>query len=87
MYAAAVRPGFECSWGGLVVMDASDDAARDKAARLKAGPQTIVGGPQTMADAFTEYIEGGARWVIAGPVDSRDPANVALLADVASLIR
>ena len=87
MYAAAQRPGFECTWGGLVVMATTDDAAREKAARLNAGPKAIVGGPQTIADAFTEYCEGGAKWVIAGPVDSRVPENAALLADVASRIR
>ena len=86
VYAAAQRPDFECSWGGLVVMDTSDDAAREKATRLKAGPKTIVGGPQTVADALAEYRDGGAKWVIAGPVDSRAPVNAALLADVASRI-
>ena len=86
VYAAAQRPDFECSWGGLVVMDTSDEAAREKATRLEAGPRTIVGGPHTVADALTEYRDGGAKWVIAGPVNSRDPANAALLADVASRI-
>ncbi|MFA5885659.1 MAG: LLM class flavin-dependent oxidoreductase [Acidimicrobiia bacterium] len=80
--AAAVRHPFECSWGGLVVTDRDDDAARVKAERLGAGPGTLVGGPANIAAAFAEYADAGAAWVIAGPVDARDPANAAVLAEV-----
>jgi alkanesulfonate monooxygenase SsuD/methylene tetrahydromethanopterin reductase-like flavin-dependent oxidoreductase (luciferase family) len=80
--AGAVRPGFECSWGGLVVMDADDEAAGRKATRVGARDGTIVGGVETVAAAFARYAEAGAAWVIAGPVDSRDPANASLLGDV-----
>jgi alkanesulfonate monooxygenase SsuD/methylene tetrahydromethanopterin reductase-like flavin-dependent oxidoreductase (luciferase family) len=80
--AAAVRRPFECSWGGLVVMDRTDDAATQKAERLGARDGTVVGGPATIADAFAAYGGAGAHWVIAGPVDSRDPENAAILADV-----
>lgn len=80
--AAAVRSPFECTWGGLVVLAADDDAAVAKAARLQVRAGTIVGGAATVAIAFAEYAAAGARWVIAGPVDSRDPQNAELLADV-----
>lgn len=80
--AAAVRQPFECSWGGLVVMDRADDAAAGKAERLGASAGTLVGGPATIAEAFAAYADAGARWVIAGPVDSREADNAAILADV-----
>jgi alkanesulfonate monooxygenase SsuD/methylene tetrahydromethanopterin reductase-like flavin-dependent oxidoreductase (luciferase family) len=80
--AAAARPGFECSWGGLVVMADNDARAREKAERLQARPGTIVGGAATVAAAFAGYADAGAAWVIAGPVDSREPGNAAILAEV-----
>jgi len=79
---AAVRRPFACSWGGLVVMDHSDDAAQAKAERVGAGPGALVGGPGTIAEAFAAYADAGAHWVIAGPVDSRDPDNAVILAEV-----
>jgi hypothetical protein len=64
------------------VIDADDDRAREKAGRLDASPGTIVGGPATVADACAAYADGGAHWIIAGPVDSRRPENAEWLADV-----
>jgi alkanesulfonate monooxygenase SsuD/methylene tetrahydromethanopterin reductase-like flavin-dependent oxidoreductase (luciferase family) len=80
--AAAARSPFVCSWGGLVVIDADDDRAADKARRLGASEGTIVGGPAAVAAACGAYAHAGAQWVIAGPVDSRNPENAALLAEV-----
>lgn len=80
--AAAVRDPFVCSWGGLVVMAPTDDAATAKAARLGAAPDTIVGGVDGIVTALGEYVAAGAGWVVAGPVDSRDPENAALLGEV-----
>jgi len=82
MRAAAMRDPFVCSWGGLVVVDRDDDAAATKAGRLGAGPGTLVGGVDTIAAAFAAYAKAGAEWVITGPIDSRDPANAAVLAEV-----
>lgn len=82
VHAAAVRAPFVCSWGGLVVLGTDDDDARAKAVRLGARDGTVVGGATTVADAFARYVDAGAGWVIAGPIDSRDPANAAILADV-----
>jgi alkanesulfonate monooxygenase SsuD/methylene tetrahydromethanopterin reductase-like flavin-dependent oxidoreductase (luciferase family) len=82
--ATAVRAPFVCSWGGLVVIDVDDDRAAEKAHRLGASPGTIVGGPAAVASACAAYADAGAHWVIAGPVDSRNPANADLLADVRS---
>ena len=72
---------FTMSWGGLVVLAADDDSAREKAARLKAGRSTIVGGPQTVADAAMRYRDASAEWVILGPIDSTDVANATLIGE------
>jgi alkanesulfonate monooxygenase SsuD/methylene tetrahydromethanopterin reductase-like flavin-dependent oxidoreductase (luciferase family) len=82
--ARAVRSPFSCTWGGLVVLERDDERAREKAERLHASAGTIVGGPATVAAAYAAYVDVGASWVIAGPVDSRNPANADLLADVKS---
>jgi alkanesulfonate monooxygenase SsuD/methylene tetrahydromethanopterin reductase-like flavin-dependent oxidoreductase (luciferase family) len=80
--AAAVRDPFVCSWGGLVVLGATDAVALEKAERLGARSGTIVGGIDTVTAALAGYAAAGAGWVIAGPVDSRDPENAATLAAV-----
>ena len=80
--ARAMRSPFVCSWGGLVALDVDDDRAKEKAHRLGASSGTIVGGPARVADGCAPYADAGAGWVIAGPVDSRNPANAVLLADV-----
>lgn len=85
--SAAVRDPFVCSWGGLVVMADTDAAAAAKASRLGAGPGTVVGGVDTMTAALGEYVAAGAGWVVAGPVDSRDPGNAATLAAVRAGLR
>ena len=72
---------FTMSWGGLVVLAADDDAAREKATQLGAGASTIVGGPQTVSSAIARYRDAGAEWVILGPVDSSNPDNAARIGD------
>jgi alkanesulfonate monooxygenase SsuD/methylene tetrahydromethanopterin reductase-like flavin-dependent oxidoreductase (luciferase family) len=79
--AAATREPFVCSWGGLAVLDTDDDRANAKAERLGARPGTLVGGPDTMAASLRDFAAAGAEWVIVGPVDSRDPANAAILGE------
>jgi len=80
--AAAVRTPFTCSWGGLVVLGHDEREAAAKAERLGARPEMVVGGVDAAADAFAAYAAAGAGWVIAGPLDSRDPENAAILAEV-----
>ena len=65
-----------------MVLDHDDDRRGEKAERLGASPGTIVGSAATVAGAYAAYVDVGAHWVIAGPVDSRNPDNAALLADV-----
>ena len=79
--ATAVAADFECSWGGLVVVAADDDAAREKAAHLGAPPDALVGDPERLASALARYREVGADWAILAPVDSRDPGNARLVGE------
>lgn len=87
LLAAAVRRPFVCSWGGLVVVDDDDAGATAKADRLRAKPGTLVGGIDTIADAFRTYGAAGAGWVIAGPIDAREPANATMLGEVRARLR
>ena len=73
--ASARRRPFECSWGGLMVLDGDDARATEKAKRLGAPPGALVGGPRTLASTLGAYGAAGADWVILGPVDARDPEN------------
>jgi alkanesulfonate monooxygenase SsuD/methylene tetrahydromethanopterin reductase-like flavin-dependent oxidoreductase (luciferase family) len=72
---------FTTSWGGLVVLDADDDAAAAKARRLGAGPEVIVGGPRTVARTLARYRDAGADWVMLGPLDSADPVNARIIGE------
>jgi alkanesulfonate monooxygenase SsuD/methylene tetrahydromethanopterin reductase-like flavin-dependent oxidoreductase (luciferase family) len=70
------------SWGGLVVLDTTDERADEKASRLGAGASVLVGGPQRVADRLRAYADLGAEWVIIGPIDSSDPENASRLGDL-----
>lgn len=78
----ALAPRAVLSWGGLVVVGASDAEAAAKAERLRASASVIVGGPRRVAEQLGGYVAAGARWLTIGPVDSSDPANAPLLAEV-----
>jgi len=78
---AASRPGFECTWGGLVVAGDDDREAEEKADRLGASPGTIVGGPATIARALQRYRDAGADWAILAPIDSSDVTNARLVGE------
>lgn len=78
--ASGPRP-FAISWGGLVVMGEDEAAALGKAERLDPPSDAIVGGPERVAERLREYIAAGADWLIAGPVDSGDLDNPAILAE------
>jgi alkanesulfonate monooxygenase SsuD/methylene tetrahydromethanopterin reductase-like flavin-dependent oxidoreductase (luciferase family) len=79
---------YDLTWGGLVVLGATDRDANAKAERLEPGPGTIVGGPERVADALRAVAAAGASWAIVGPVDSADPDNVGILGEsVAPLLR
>ncbi len=85
---AAARTPFTISWGGLVVVAASDGEAATKAECLSAAPSTLVGGPERIAAALRDLAARGAEWAILGPIDSSDPDNAALLgASVLPLVR
>ena len=70
------------SWAGLVVMGENEAAAQRKRERLDPAPEVIVGGPERVAEQLRAYIAAGAAWVIAGPLDSSDPENSAILGEM-----
>ena len=76
---AASGPGFECSWGGLIVVGEDDTSAAAKAERLGAASTTLVGGPETIARGLRRYADAGAEWVVVAPVDSSSSDNARLL--------
>jgi alkanesulfonate monooxygenase SsuD/methylene tetrahydromethanopterin reductase-like flavin-dependent oxidoreductase (luciferase family) len=75
------RSVFTLSWGGLVVLGEDERAAEAKAKRLDPAPGVLLGGPQRVAEALRRFADAGAEWLIAGPIDSSDPGNAALLGE------
>jgi alkanesulfonate monooxygenase SsuD/methylene tetrahydromethanopterin reductase-like flavin-dependent oxidoreductase (luciferase family) len=81
-----IAPAATITWGGLVLIGDDAAAATEKANTRSLGSGVIVGAPARVADELGEYVERGAEWVIAGPIDSSDPANAALLGEVRNLL-
>lgn len=77
-----IAPAATITWGGLVLLGDDAASASAKAASRRLQPGVIVGGPERVAAELGEYVERGAEWVIAGPVDSSDPHNAAILGEV-----
>jgi alkanesulfonate monooxygenase SsuD/methylene tetrahydromethanopterin reductase-like flavin-dependent oxidoreductase (luciferase family) len=76
------------SWGGLVVLGEDERAAQKKKERLDPPPDAIVGGPERVAERWRQYIAAGADWIIAGPIDSADLDNPAIIGErIAPLLR
>jgi alkanesulfonate monooxygenase SsuD/methylene tetrahydromethanopterin reductase-like flavin-dependent oxidoreductase (luciferase family) len=73
---------FNPTWGGLVLLGRDEADAEAKRARLTPGPGVLVGGPERVAEQLRAYGDAGARWVILGPVDSRDPDNAAIVGEL-----
>lgn len=78
---AHVREPFTVSWAGLFVLGADEREARAKVQHLDSDSDTLVGGPEQVAEALRGYAAAGAEWAIVGPVDSSDPDNAALLGE------
>lgn len=70
---------FTPSWGGLVLVGRNEAEAEAKRQRFNPGPHVLVGGPEQVADRLREYVAGGARWLMIGPVDSSEPENADIL--------
>lgn len=78
----AVAPAATLTWGGLVLVGRSDDAAAAKARSRSMGAHVLSGGVERVAEGVRAYGAAGAEWVILGPLDSSDPENADLLAEV-----
>jgi alkanesulfonate monooxygenase SsuD/methylene tetrahydromethanopterin reductase-like flavin-dependent oxidoreductase (luciferase family) len=72
---------FTVSWGGQIVLGATEAEADAKRARLEPAPSVLAGGPERVAEAIRAYGDAGAEWAIVGPVDSSDPDNAAVLGE------
>ena len=81
-----VAPNATVTWGGLVLTGDTDDAATVKAATRTLAPGVLVGGPARLAEQLRAYVDLGAEWVIAGPIDSSDPHNATALGAVRTLL-
>jgi alkanesulfonate monooxygenase SsuD/methylene tetrahydromethanopterin reductase-like flavin-dependent oxidoreductase (luciferase family) len=81
-----LAPHAELTWGGLAVLERDDDAARAKAARLRASPRVMVGDPARLAEQLRPFADAGAAWVVLGPLDSGNVANAALVAQLAAAL-
>lgn len=81
---AAAPDGFACSWGGLVLVGADDAQVTAKQRRRSPSPEVVTGTPERVADELRPYVDAGAEWLVVGPLDASDPANGALLAEVAA---
>jgi alkanesulfonate monooxygenase SsuD/methylene tetrahydromethanopterin reductase-like flavin-dependent oxidoreductase (luciferase family) len=68
-----------CSWGGLVLIGATEAEAKAKVERFGDRPGLVWGGPERVAEQLAAYAAAGAAWVVAGPIDSSDPDNAAVL--------
>jgi alkanesulfonate monooxygenase SsuD/methylene tetrahydromethanopterin reductase-like flavin-dependent oxidoreductase (luciferase family) len=79
-----VHPGVTLTWGGVVAL-ADTDANANALADRASGP-VIAGTPSRVAEALVPYVEGGAQWIILGPVDSSNVENVARAGRVKELL-
>jgi alkanesulfonate monooxygenase SsuD/methylene tetrahydromethanopterin reductase-like flavin-dependent oxidoreductase (luciferase family) len=70
----------ELSWGGLLVLRATD-AEAETALEGRSGRGMIVGGPGTVARKLRAYVDAGARHLILTPAGIWDPDHVRLLAE------
>jgi alkanesulfonate monooxygenase SsuD/methylene tetrahydromethanopterin reductase-like flavin-dependent oxidoreductase (luciferase family) len=81
-----IAPTATITWGGLVLLGEDAAAASAKADSRSLAPGVIVGGPERVAAELGAYVERGAEWVIAGPIDSSEPGNAAILGAVRGLL-
>lgn len=73
------------SWAGLVLPGTSDAEAR--AGLGRAVGDRIVGGPASVADRLTEFVEAGASHLVLTHVKGWDETSLELLADIRSGVR
>lgn len=77
-----VAPDAEITWGGLVALAATDDAAHDKARARDASAEVLVGSPASVSKQLRAWEDAGASWAILGPLDASNPDNVPLIAEI-----
>ena len=60
------------------------EAGRGEAAGGQKRGRPPGAGP--LADRLRPYVEAGAEWIIVGPINSSDPENAPVLAEVRTLL-
>lgn len=70
----------ELSWGGLVTIAGSDEAARERFGD-RSDKGWIVGGPETVAERLQGFVDAGARHVVVTAPDPSKPDVYELLAE------
>ncbi len=69
------NPDAIATWGGLVVFGATDDDAHERARRLRAPSNAIVGSAETVAQQLRRYEESDAEVCVLAPVDASNAYN------------
>ncbi|MPZ71031.1 MAG: LLM class flavin-dependent oxidoreductase [Actinobacteria bacterium] len=72
--AAAAGRDIQLTWGGLVIMADTDDAAQKKLGK-RDPKEYVVGGPDTVARALGRFIEAGATHLVVTFTDAAEPSN------------
>ncbi len=76
----AGRRPVELSWGGLVVLGASDDEAQDRLGK-RDPTRTIWGGPDKVAATLNEFVAAGAHHIVVTPAAPASPDFYDLLGE------
>jgi alkanesulfonate monooxygenase SsuD/methylene tetrahydromethanopterin reductase-like flavin-dependent oxidoreductase (luciferase family) len=71
----------EPTWGGLVLLAATDSEAR-AAAAARASPEAfLVGGPETVAGRLSELVAAGARHLVLTLPNASEPGLFELVGE------
>ncbi|HTD49540.1 MAG TPA: hypothetical protein VK771_03005, partial [Acidimicrobiia bacterium] len=63
-----------------------DASAQAKAHKRTLADDVLVGGPACLARHLARFVERGAAWIIAGPVDASNVENAANLGEMRHLL-
>ena len=82
---AGDRP-LELTWGGQVVVEATDDAARERLGKRNPA-HYLVGGPETVGRYLGSLVDAGVEHLVLATPFASDPRSYELLSEVAHSCR